>query len=56
MTGGGLTLTMGEILTVGSNTSTQVEVETSAASDADEARWNYAFWLQSELGALAVPR
>ncbi len=40
-------------VTVGFNTEAQVAETTAEASDADEARWNYAFWLQNELGVLA---
>jgi hypothetical protein len=42
-------------LTLGYNTTAQVEGHTpapgkkSAASDSNEAKWNYAFWLQNEL-------
>src|ERR1700756_5159328 len=37
------------VLTVGYNTETQVDRTLHNASDPAEARWNYAFWLQSEL-------
>ncbi len=33
----------------GYNTEAQVKEETENASDEEEARWNYAFWLQNEL-------
>lgn len=36
-------------VTVGFNTEAQVEGSTPSAWDAEEARWNYAFWLQNEL-------
>jgi hypothetical protein len=39
-------------LVVGFNTETQVAETTDRASDVDEARWNFAFWLQNELGVL----
>lgn len=48
---------------IGFNTEARVAATTpgaqgpgdGVASDADEARWNYAFWLQNELGILADP-
>src|SRR3954453_4320562 len=40
-------------VTVGFNTEEQVAETADDASDADEARWNFAFWLQNELGVLA---
>jgi hypothetical protein len=49
---------------VGFNTEARVAETTPAsdqgagwpvASDADEARWNFAFWLQNELGVLGDP-
>ena len=39
-------------VTVGFNTEAQVEATASGASGPDEARWNYAFWLQNDLGVL----
>jgi hypothetical protein len=36
-------------LTIGYNTETQFRSSVPAASDAAEARWNYAFWLQNDL-------
>jgi hypothetical protein len=39
-------------LTIGFNTESQVAATIGDASDADEARWNFAFWLQNELGVL----
>jgi hypothetical protein len=39
-------------VTVGFNTESRV-ASTTHAGDADEARWNVAFWLQNDLGALA---
>lgn len=38
-------------VTVGFNTEARVG-STTGASDVDEARWNFAFWLQNELGIL----
>ncbi|NGZ74356.1 hypothetical protein [Saccharibacillus alkalitolerans] len=35
-------------LTFGSNTDSQYEESRFEASDAGEARWNYAYWLQNE--------
>src|SRR5690348_4478567 len=35
-------------LTLGYNTNAQVAKKLSSASGPDEARWNYAFWLQNE--------
>lgn len=44
-------------VTVGFNTETQVRAETPSAWDEAEARWNYAFWLQNDLGILGeAPR
>jgi hypothetical protein len=37
---------------VGCNTRAQAASETKNAFDEDEARWNYAFWLQNDLGVL----
>jgi hypothetical protein len=37
------------MLTIGTNTETQAAAEAPRASSADEARWNYAFWLQDQL-------
>ncbi len=34
-------------VTLGYNTEEQVQAETDSASDENEARWNYAFWLQN---------
>src|SRR4051812_36222919 len=39
--------------TVGFNTEAQVAKTTGDASGGDEARWNFAFWLQNELAVLA---
>jgi len=36
-------------LMIGTNTDAQVERMTPEASDADEARWNFAFWTQNAL-------
>lgn len=38
--------------TVGFNTDAQVAATSNDAWDEDEARWNFAFWLQNELGVL----
>jgi hypothetical protein len=38
--------------TVGFNTEARVAGEVESASDEHEARWNYAFWLQNNLGVL----
>ena len=40
------------IITIGYNTLTQVEAEQKNASSLMEAKWNYAFWLQNELGTI----
>jgi hypothetical protein len=37
---------------VGFNTEARVAETTDDAGEADEARWNFAFWLQNELGVL----
>jgi hypothetical protein len=39
-------------VSVGFNTDAQVAETTDDASDPEEARWNFAFWLQNELGVL----
>jgi hypothetical protein len=39
-------------VTVGFNTEARVRETGEDAWDADEARWNFAFWLQNELGVL----
>src|SRR4051794_10248161 len=39
-------------VTVGFNTEARVAATADDASDADEARWNFAFWLQNELVVL----
>lgn len=53
------------IVAVGFNTEARVAETTPAsgqgpgwpiASSADEARWNFAFWLQNELGVLGDPK
>jgi len=41
---------------VGFNTEKRVAETRTDASDADEARWNFALWLQNELGVLADRR
>jgi hypothetical protein len=43
------------VLTIGTNTEGQVAGMIDAASDATEARWNYAFWLQNELATVGGP-
>ena len=35
-------------VTLGYNTESQVRSTTEFASDEEEAKWNYAFWLQNE--------
>jgi len=42
-------------LQLGYNTLAQVAASTPSASGADEARWNFAFWLQNELAFIAEP-
>ena len=37
------------ILQLGYNTLTHLKERTPSASGAEEAKWNYAFWLQNEL-------
>jgi hypothetical protein len=39
-------------VTVGFNTEARVAETAEKAFDEEEARWNYAFWLQNELGVL----
>ncbi|MBY0413989.1 MAG: hypothetical protein K2Q18_07480 [Bdellovibrionales bacterium] len=39
-------------LKVGYNTEDQVKANLKHSSSADEARWNYAFWLQNEITAI----
>jgi hypothetical protein len=41
-------------VTVGYNTEAQVGASLGDASDDGEARWNFAFWLQNELGVLGA--
>ena len=41
-------------VTLGYNTETQVEKETPNAGSEQEARWNYAFWLQNEFFCFGV--
>jgi hypothetical protein len=43
------------ILQLGYNTLTHLKERTPSASDADEAKWNYAFWLQNELTFIGEP-
>jgi hypothetical protein len=40
-------------ITVGYNTRTRVGETAGDAEDLDEARWNFAFWLQNELAVVA---
>lgn len=40
------------VITIGYNTLTQVEVEKKNTSSLMEAKWNYAFWLQNEIGTI----
>ena len=40
------------VITIGYNTLTQVEVAKRNASSLMEAKWNYAFWLQNEVGTI----
>lgn len=41
-------------VTLGYNTEMQVKKETPNASDEQEARWNYAFWLQNEFFCFGI--
>jgi hypothetical protein len=43
------------ILQLGYNTLTQLKECTPSASGAEEAKWNYAFWLQNELTFIGEP-
>lgn len=40
------------VITIGYNTLAQVEVAKENAGSVMEAKWNYAFWLQNEVGRL----
>lgn len=40
------------VITIGYNTLAQVEIEKENASSLMEAKWNYAFWLQNEIGTI----
>ena len=40
------------VITIGYNTLAQVETEKENAGSVMEAKWNYAFWLQNEVGRL----
>jgi hypothetical protein len=42
--------------TVGFNTESEVAASAGSASDEAEARWNFAFWLQNDLGIMCDPR
>src|SRR3954447_4615218 len=41
-------------ITVGFNTESRVASTAGDASDEDEARWNFAFWLQNELAVIGA--
>lgn len=41
-------------LTIGYNTKAHFKTQTSNASDIEEAKWNYAFWLQNQIGAIGL--
>jgi hypothetical protein len=43
------------ILQLGYNTLTHLKDRPPSASDAEEAKWNYAFWLQNELTFIGEP-
>jgi len=43
------------ILQLGYNTLTHLKERTPSASGAEEAKWNYAFWLQNELTFIGEP-
>jgi hypothetical protein len=43
------------ILQLGYNTLTHLQESVPSASGADEAKWNYAFWLQNELTFIGEP-
>ncbi|KAL0630214.1 hypothetical protein Q9L58_010940, partial [Maublancomyces gigas] len=43
------------VLQLGYNTLTQLAQSTPSASDAGEAKWNFAFWLQNELVSVGEP-
>lgn len=43
------------VLQLGYNTLTRVAECTPSASDAEEARWNFAFWFQNELALVGQP-
>ncbi len=40
------------VLRVGTNTEAQVHASLAKASSADEARWNFAYWLQNDLAVV----
>ena len=42
------------VITIGYNTLTQVEAAKKNASSPMEAKWNYAFWLQNEIGTIGA--
>jgi hypothetical protein len=43
------------VLQLGYNTLTHLAQSTPSASDAEEAKWNFAFWLQNELAFIGEP-
>lgn len=43
------------VLQLGYNTLKHVEDSTASASSLEEAKWNFAFWLQNELEFIGVP-
>ena len=43
------------VLQLGYNLRTHLAQSTPEASDANEAKWNFAFWLQNELAFVGVP-
>ncbi|WP_405875592.1 hypothetical protein OG264_03815 [Streptomyces xanthophaeus] len=43
------------VLTIGYNTETRARLSLQGASDPQEARWNYAFWIQNELAVAGDP-
>lgn len=48
-------MTGGPLVTVGYNTERSVQAAVADGAPDDEARWNYAYWLQNELGTIADP-
>lgn len=43
------------VLRVGTNTETNASASAPRASSADEARWNFAFWLHNDLATVGGP-